>query len=83
MFFQQLQVAGLFHLLVVTVAQDDGQPGVAGLVLDTAGHVGEERVGHIEDDQPDRPASAGAELTGRLVPDEAQRLDRRLDPVTG
>jgi hypothetical protein len=71
-FFEQLKVAGFLRLLIVAVTQDDSQSRLAGLVLDAARHVGEERVRDIEDDKPDHAAPPGPELASRLVPDEAQ-----------
>jgi hypothetical protein len=79
--FQQLQIVRFLHLLVVAVAKDHGQAGLARLVLDAAGHVGEERVRHVQHDQADRAAAPGAQLTGRLVPDEAELLDGGADSV--
>jgi hypothetical protein len=81
--FQQLQVTRLPVQLLVAVAQDDGQAGHARLVLDAPGDVGEERVRHVRHDQADGAAAARAQLPGRLIPDEPQRLDRRVHPVPG
>ena len=81
--FEQPQEALLLALLVIAVAQDDRQPGLAGLVLHPACHVGEERVGHVEHDKPDRPAVPGAQLARGLVPDEPELPDRRVHPVAG
>src|SRR5580692_9662388 len=50
------------------------EPALAGLVLPPACHVGEERVGHVEYDKPDRPAVPGAQLARGLVPDEPEPL---------
>ena len=80
---QQFQVVRFLDLLIVAVAQDDGQARLAGLVLDPACHVGEERVRHVEHDQPYGPAPPGPELARRLVPDETQMLDGRLHPAAG
>ena len=78
---EQFQVALFLALLLVAVAQDDREARLARLVLHAAGQVGEERVGHVEHDQADRPAPAGPQLAGRLVPDEAEFPDRGVHPV--
>ena len=54
---EHVEVGGLLGLPVVGVAEDDGQALGVGRLLDAAGHVGEERVGDVEDDQADGPAA--------------------------
>src|SRR5215472_13612074 len=66
---KQLQVAAFLAFTVVAVAENHSQARLADLVLNAPREVGEEWVGHIEHNQPDRPAAPGAELTRRLVPD--------------
>ena len=80
---EHVEVRGLPAGSVVAVAEDHGEPGGLGDVLDAAGDVGEERVGDVEHDQADRAAAAGAQLPGRLVADEAERGDRGVDPLAG
>jgi hypothetical protein len=81
--FEQFQVALLLAFLVVAVAQDDGEARLVRLVLHAAGQVGEERVGHVEHHQADRPAAPGAQLAGGLVAHEAEFRDRGVHPVAG
>ena len=66
-----LRFRSLLHRITSTPAALVG-------VLDAAGDVGEERVGDVEHDQPDRAALPAAQLAGRLVAHEAEA--RRSPP---
>jgi Helix-turn-helix domain len=79
--FEQFQVALLLAFLVVAVAQDDGEAGLARLVFHAARQVGEERVGHVEHHQAERPAPPRAKLAGGLVAHEAELRDRGVHPL--
>jgi hypothetical protein len=76
---EQAQVRGLLLRAVVGVAQDHREAGRVDDVLDPAGDVGEEGVGHVEHHQADGAAGARAQLTCRLVADEAEGGDRVED----
>jgi hypothetical protein len=78
--FEEVEVTGLLGGVVIAIAQDDCEAGVVGGVFNTSCDIGEERVGDVEDDKPDRAAVAGAQLPGRLVADEAEIADRVEDP---
>jgi hypothetical protein len=80
---EHVEVRRLLGLPVVGVAEDHGEAGRVGRLLDAAGDVGEERVGDVEHDQADGPAHPGAQLAGRLVAHEAEGHDRVEHPAAG
>ena len=67
----------------LAVAHDHEHPGRARHVLDAARDVGEERVGDVGHDQPDRAALSAAQLAGRFVAYVVEAVDRLLDPPEG
>ena len=78
---EQLEVPPLTPRVARAVAEQDHAAGGVDLVLHAARDVGEERVGGVDDDQADRPATTGSQLAGGLVADEAQPVDHRLDAL--
>ena len=80
---EHAQVPALLVVRLVGVAQDHGVARGLGVVLDAARDLGEERVGHVEHDQPETAAAAGPELAGGSVRDEAELLHRGLDTGPG
>ena len=59
---QQPEVAVLPLRRLRGVEQDDRQAQFGGLVLHAAGHLGEEGVGHVQDQEPHGLAAAGAQV---------------------
>src|SRR6201989_1493887 len=80
---EHAQVPALLVVRLVGVAQDHGVARGLGGVLGAARALGEERVGHVEDDQPEAAAAAGPELAGGSVRYEAELLHRGLDAGPG
>ena len=80
---QDPQVPALLVVRLVGVAQDHRVARGLGVVLDAPGHLGEERVGHVQHDQPEAAAPACAQLAGGAVRDEAELLHGGLDASPG
>ena len=59
------------------------RPSAAAPVFGAARDVGEERVAHVEHDEPDRRAAAGAQLPRGIVAHETELVDRGLHPLHG
>ena len=83
LFLEHAQVPALLVVRLVRVAQDHRVARRLGVVFDAAGHLGEERVRHVQHDQPQAAAPPRAELARGAVRDEPELLHRGLDPGTG
>ncbi len=55
---EQVEVGALAVGVLVAVAEQDGHAVLRGAILRAAGDIGEERVPHVEHDEPDRAAPA-------------------------
>ena len=80
---EQVEMASLASRALPAVADDDHGPGGLDGLLGAAHHIGEEGVGHVEDDDGDGAAVSGAQLAGGVVADVAELLDRVEDAPTG
>ncbi|GAB4003489.1 hypothetical protein GCM10029992_45380 [Glycomyces albus] len=80
---EDLQVALLPREVLAGVAHGDHAAGRVDQRLGPAHDVGEERVGHVEDDDGDVAAAPGPQLAGRVVAHVAQLGDGGLDPRAG
>jgi hypothetical protein len=83
LFFEYSQVPAFLVACLVGVAQDHGVPRGLGVIFYAAGHLGEERVRHVQDDQPEAAAPARPELARGAVRDEPQLLHGGLDAGAG
>jgi hypothetical protein len=80
---EHAQVPAFLVNRLVRVAQDHGVPRGLRVVLCAAGHLGEERVGDVQHDQPKAAAPAGPELARGAVRYEPELLHRGLDASAG
>ena len=80
---EEVEIARLAVDVVVAVAEDHRQAVARSLALGPSGEVGEERVAHVEDDEPHRRAAADAQLPRRVVAHVAELLDRRAHATDG
>jgi hypothetical protein len=81
--FEYPQVPALLVVRLVGIAQDHGVARGLRVVLDAACHLGEERVRHIQHDQPQAAGAACPQLAGGAVRDEAELLHGGLDAGAG
>ena len=81
--FEQGQVGVLTVGLLGAVAHQDGDAVFGCALLGAGGHVVEEGVGGVEDDQPDAVAEPRAELACGFVADEPEGGDRLVDSLAG
>ena len=72
---EEVEVGALALGLLVAVAEQDRHAVLGGAILRAAGDIREERVAHVEHDEPDRPAATRAQLAGGVVAHEAELLD--------
>ena len=83
LFLQYPQVLAFLRFGLVGVAEDHGVALGLGEVLGAPRDLGEERVRHVQDYEPEAPAAARPELARRGIGDEPQLLHRRFHPRTG
>src|SRR5699024_7132588 len=69
--------------ILVRTAQHQRVVVLRETVLDSAGHLGEERVGDVEHHHAHRGDLPAAQLPGGGIPDEVQLPDRRFDLGAG
>ena len=73
---EEVEVRALAIGVLVAVAEQDGHAVLGGAILGSARDLGEERVPHVEHDEPDAAAPPGAQLPRRVVAHEPELVDR-------